>query len=83
MQGAVLLFDPHDFHHMFEGQRFEIEAIRGVVVGRNGLGVAIDHDGFIARLGQRKTGVTAAIVKFDALSDPVGTTAQNHDFPGV
>jgi hypothetical protein len=33
-----------DVHHVFEGQRLEVEAVGGVVVGRDRLGVAVHHD---------------------------------------
>ena len=32
-----------DRHHVFERQRLEVETIGGVVVGRDRLGVAVDH----------------------------------------
>ena len=35
-----------DIEHIFTGQRFEIEFIGGVVVGRDGLGVAVYHYAF-------------------------------------
>jgi hypothetical protein len=34
VQRAVFLLDPQDFQHMFQRQRFEIQPVRGVVVGR-------------------------------------------------
>ena len=78
-QGAVFLFHAQDFHHVFERQRLEIQTVRGVIVGRHGLGVTVDHDGLIPRLGQRETGVTAAIVELDALTDTVGAAAKDDD----
>jgi hypothetical protein len=79
VQRAVLLLDAQDLHHVLEGQRLEIEPVRGVVVGRDGLGVAVDHDGLVARIGQRETGVTAAIVELDPLADPVRAAAEDDD----
>jgi carbamoyl-phosphate synthase large subunit len=50
VERSGLLLDAEDFHDMFEGQRFEIEAVGGVVIGRDRLGVAVDHDGLVARV---------------------------------
>ena len=83
MKGAVFLLDPQDFQHMLQGQRFEIEPVRGVIVGRHGFGVAVDHDGFIARRRQRIAGMAAAIVKLDPLTNPVRAAAQDHDLFGI
>ena len=77
VQGAVLLLLGQDLHHVFEGERLEIEPVRSVVIGRNGLGVAVDHDRLVADVGQAETGVAAAIVELDALADPVGAAAED------
>ncbi len=74
---AVALFGRNDFEHVLLGQRLEIEPVRRVVVGRHRLGIAVDHDGLVARFAQRKAGVTAAIVELDALADAVRTAAEN------
>ena len=79
VQRAVVLFHAHDFHDVLECQRLKVQPVRGVIVGRNRLWVAVDHDGFIALIGQGIAGVAAAIIKLDALTDPVRTAAQNHD----
>ena len=44
-----------DFEDVFEGERFEVEPVGGVVVGRNGLRVAVDHDGLVAGFAQGET----------------------------
>ena len=79
VEGAVVLFHAKDFHHVFKGQRFEIQTVRGVVVGRHGLGVAVDHDGLVTLIGQRETCVTAAVVKLDTLTDTVRAAAEDDD----
>ena len=61
------------------GQRLEVEAVGGVVVGRHRLRVAVDHDGLVAGLAQRETGVAAAIVELDALADAVRAAAEDDD----
>src|SRR3546814_18733459 len=37
-----------DLEHVLEGQRLEVEPVRGVVVGGDRLRVAVDHDRFVA-----------------------------------
>ena len=63
--------------YIFEGQRFEIEPVAGVIVGADRLRVAVDHDRLEAHLLQRETGVAAAVVKLDPLADAVGAAAQD------
>ena len=48
VERAVLLFGLEDLDDVLFGQRLEIEPVGGVVVGRDGLGVAVDHDGLVA-----------------------------------
>ena len=79
MQGAVLPFGGDDLQHVLGRQRLEIQAVGGVVVGRHRFRVAVDHDGFIAGVVQREAGMTAAIVEFDALADPVRPAAEDDD----
>ena len=47
-----------DLEHVLGGQRLEIEPVGGVVVGRHGFRVAVDHDGFVAGVMKREAGVT-------------------------
>src|SRR5690554_206294 len=68
-----------DLQHILKGYRLEIEAVRGVVVGRHGLRVAVDHDGFIAILAHGNSGMHTAVIELDALADAVGPTSQHHD----
>ena len=70
-----LLLGVHDLEHVLERQRLEVEPVGGVVVGGDGLGVAVDHDRLEARaalaLAERHRGVDAGVVELDALPDPV------------
>ena len=50
---------------------------RGVVVGRHGLRVAVDHDGLEAVFAQRQRRVHAAVVELDALADAVRAAAED------
>ena len=72
---ALLLVD--DLGDMLFGQRLEIEAIRRVIVSRDGFRIAVHHHAFNADIGHRESGVTAAIVELDPLADPVGAAAEN------
>src|SRR4030065_2102247 len=64
---------------IFKGQRFEIEFVGGVVVCGGRFGIGVDHDRLVPQLFEGKRRMDAAVVKFDALADPVGTSSQNHD----
>ena len=67
-----------DLDDVLEGQRLEVEPIGDVVVGGDGLRVAVDHDGLVAiRQGHR--GVNTGVVELNALADPVGSRAQDDD----
>ena len=76
-QLAAARLDAHDLEHVLGGQRLEIEPIRSVVVGRDGLGVAVDHDGLEPGLGEAEDRVHAAVVELDPLTDPVRAAAQD------
>ena len=67
-----------DGQHVLQRQRLEVELVGGVVVGGDGLGVAVDHDGVKAQLLERLGRVHAAVVELDALTDAVGAGAQDH-----
>src|SRR5204863_7846098 len=60
-------------------ERLEMEAVGGVVVGRHGFRVAVDHDGLVAGLAQGIDRMYAAIVELDSLADAVRTAAQDDD----
>ena len=79
LQRAILLLDMQDFQHVFGCQWLEIQTVTGVIIRRHGFRIAVDHDGFIARIRQRKAGVDAAIIELNPLPDAVRTTAQDND----
>ena len=76
-QRAARLLDARQLDDVLDGQRLEVEPIRGVVVGRDGLGVAVDHDRLDAGVGEAEGGVDAAIVELYALADAVRAAAQD------
>ena len=73
------LFLVDDFQHVLKRQRLEVQAVAGVVVGRNRLGIAVDHDGLVAVLAHCHGGMYAAVVELDTLADAVGAAAEHHD----
>jgi len=72
-------FSLSDLQHVFECERLEVQAVGRVVVGGDGLGIAVDHDGLVAVLAHGQRRVHAAVVEFDALADAVGPAAEHHD----
>ena len=52
-----------------EVERFEVEAVRGVEVGRDRFWVGVDHHSPHAGLTQRPRGVDRAVIELDALAD--------------
>ncbi len=76
---SPLLLAPNEGDHVLRGERLEIQPVGGVVIGADGLGVAVDHDGLEPRLAQCIGSVDAAIVELDPLADAVRPAAQDHD----
>src|SRR5580698_3205968 len=66
--------------HVFERERLEIETVAGVVVGRNRLWIAVDHDGLVTILTQRVTGVAATVIELNSLPYAVRTGTKNDYF---
>ena len=75
---AIRLLDVDDVHHVFVRQRLEVELVGRVVVGRDGLRIAVDHDGLEPDLFERERRVHAAIVELDALPDSVRAATEDH-----
>ena len=67
-------------HYIFLRQWFEVQAIRGVVVGRHRFRIAVDHDRFETCIAESKTRVYTAVVKFDSLTNAIWPTTQNNYF---
>ena len=74
---AAALFDARDLDHILRRQRLEIEPVGGVVIGRHGLRIAVDHDRFDAGVAQAVGRVHAAVIELDSLADPVRSAAEN------
>ncbi len=75
LRSFVLINRPH----VFERQRLEVETVAGVVVGRDGFRIAIDHDRLVAVFAQRERSVAAAVIELNSLPDAVGPAAENDD----
>ena len=80
---AVGLFGVADVQHFFERQRLEVQTVAGVVIGRDGLRIAVDHDRLDAELLQRERRVAAAVIELDSLADAIGAAAQDHHFLAI
>ena len=80
---ADRFFQLDDLQHVFQRDGFEVQAIGGVVVGGDGLGVAVDHDGLEPVFTQRERRMHAAVVELDALPDAVRATAQHDDLLAI
>src|SRR3990170_3457855 len=78
--GLLLLDYRHD---ILECKGLEVEPVGGVVVGGEGLGVAVDHYRFYALFAERKARVNAAVVELDALPYPVRAAAEYHDLSSI
>ena len=74
---ADLLLRVVDLQDVLERERLEVEPRARVVVGGDGLGVAVDHHRVVAGVAQREGRVHAGVVELDALADPVGTAAED------
>ena len=68
---AVGLLPLADREHRLGVERLEVEPVGRVVVGRDRLGVAVDHHRLVAELAVGRDGVDAAVVELDPLPDPV------------
>ena len=68
-----------DGEHRLLVQRLEVEPVRGVVVGRDGLRVAVDHDRLVAERAEGLCRVHAAVVELDPLADAVRAGAEDDD----
>ena len=69
-----------DGEHVFKGERLKVQAVAGVVVGRDRLRVAVDHDRLVVVFLERECRMAAAVIELDSLPDAVGAAAQDDDF---
>ena len=72
---AFGLFEFNNLQKMFPIDRLEIEFICHVKIRRNSFWVTIDHNCLITRFFYRQKSVNAAIIKLNALPNPIRTRA--------
>ena len=65
------VFHPIDVHDGLEGDLVEVEPVAHVVVGGDGLGVVVEHDGLLAEGAQLADAPDRAPVELDGAADPV------------
>ena len=75
---AVGSLNIDNVHDVLVGERLKVQAVGRVVVGRDGLGIAVDHDGLEAAGCQRVARVHTAVIELDTLANAVGAGAQDH-----
>ena len=75
---AVGALDIDNVHDVLVGERLKVQTVGRVIVGRDGLGIAVDHDGLEAAGRQRVARVHAAVIELDTLANAVGAGAQDH-----
>ena len=80
---TIRLLHINNRQHILERDRLEVEAIGGVIVGRDGLWIAIDHNGFVTIFPHRQRRMDTAIIELDALADAVRATANNHNLVAI
>src|ERR1700676_5196741 len=66
--------------HIFERQRLKIKSIAGVVIGRDRLRIAIDHDGLVPIVAQGESRVATAVIEFNSLPYAIRPTSEDDDF---
>ena len=75
---AVGALDIDNVHDVLVGERLKVQTVGRVIVGRDGLGIAVDHDGLKAASRQCVARVHAAVIELDTLANAVGAGAQDH-----
>ena len=82
-QPAPASLDTRDLKHMLQTKGFKVRTIRGVIVCRHRLRVAVDQNRLHAALGQGVDRVAAAVVELDPLADAVGPRTEDDHFVAV
>ena len=65
----------HNVHDIFYGKRLKVKLICRCIIGRNGLRIVVDDDGFIAGFLNRTYRMNGGVVELNTLSDPDRTGA--------
>lgn len=75
---AISSFKFVDVHDSFEAQLFEVESIGFIEIGRDSLGVVINHDGLLALSSDCPGTGNGTPIEFDTAADSVDTTSEDH-----
>jgi len=76
------LLHMHNFEHILEGERFEVQGIRHVEVGGDGFRIRVDHHRPVPHLAELHRGPHTAVVELHSLPDPVRSAAEDdHGLP--
>lgn len=75
--GARLALGVIDLHDVFEGQGLKVKTVGGVIVRRDGLRVAVHHDGLVTHSGEFECRVDTGVVELDPLANAVGPRTQD------
>ena len=73
------IFQFENIHHALEGELVEVETVTHIVVGGDGLGVVVDHDGAVALATDGLQGLDATPVKLHGTTDTVGARSEHDD----
>ena len=73
----------HDVQNVFKRKGFEIQAVGCVVIGRDGLRIAIDHDRLVPVFLEGEGCMAAAIIELNSLPNAVRPASKNDDLLAV
>ena len=77
------LFMTVDGKDILQGQWLKVKFVGNIIIGGHSLRIAVYNNRFKTKLSKGKSRMNAAVVKFDSLPDPVGASAENHNFPAA
>src|SRR5437763_1488669 len=66
--------------HVLVSEWLEIKAVARVIIRRDCLRIAIDHDRFVAIFAERKGSMATTVIKLNSLPDSVWTATQDDYF---
>ena len=66
-----------DLENVLEGERLEVQLVRGIEVRGDRFGIRVDHDRLEALLPQRDGGADAAVIELHALANTIRSAAED------
>ena len=76
---AARCLEVENVHYALERQLVEVQTVAHIVVGRNGLGVVVDHNRLVSQLASGLDCIHRAPVELNRRTDAVCTRAKNHN----